>query len=51
MLGLVRQTLRPLLPLRRSVKHWHVISCLLREPPRKRELQIERITKKRPFLF
>ena len=46
MLGLLRQVVRPRLGLRESVRRWRTISTLLREPPRKREMQIEKITNK-----
>lgn len=50
MLGLLRQTLRPALALRECVENWHGISAMLREPSRKRELQMENIIAKWPFL-
>jgi hypothetical protein len=50
MLGLVRQALRPSLGLQHSVEDWYSISCLLREPPRRRAMQVETITKKSTFL-
>jgi len=43
MAGLLRQTLRPKLGLKDSVDDWYSISCMLREPSRKRQLQIERL--------
>jgi hypothetical protein len=43
MLGLLRQTVRPTLGLQDCVEHWHDISFMLREPPRKRRLQMEKM--------
>ena len=50
MMGLVRQTLRPMLPRQESVENWPSISWLLREPSGKRELQIEKIMANGIFL-
>jgi len=50
MLGLLQQTLRPALPLKQCVEQWHDISCMLREPSRKRELQMEKVTAAWPLL-
>jgi len=44
MLGLLRQTLRPTLLLRACVEDWRRISLMLREAPRRRQLQIERLS-------
>jgi hypothetical protein len=46
MFGLLRQTLRPPLGLQDCVEHWYDISSLLREPPRKRQPQLEQLATK-----
>jgi hypothetical protein len=43
MLHLLQTTVSPHLGLRQCVETWFRISCLLREPPRRRALQIEEI--------
>jgi hypothetical protein len=43
MLGLMQSAARPTLNLEETVKNWFHISCLLRESPRKRRLQIEEL--------
>ena len=50
MLGLLKQALRPALALKECVEKWHSISAMLREPSRKRELQMEKIIAKWPLL-
>ena len=44
MLGLLQQTVRPKLGLQDCVEHWHEISIMLREPPRKRQLQMDKMS-------
>jgi len=50
LLHLLRTTVNTALGLRMCLENWHRISLELREPPRKRGLQIEKLEQEDAFL-
>jgi hypothetical protein len=51
LLELIQQTLRPRLSLKKTIRRWADVSWQLREAPRRRQLQLERLEEIHASLF